>query len=642
MKKLTTKAWTCLLCLALTAQPVLGLEASDAQESSWDFEGLAPEDAAPQGEMYQEDSWDLTEYEDILVGSSEEEDLFDDTLVLEDALLFEGNSADDEADLAFDDGSLEADFVGASSDFTADWSPILVDAVKKSMGLSETDSITKKACEDFTGELQVSRCELTDASLVKYFKNITALYISHNQLTTLDISKNTKLLRLGLHDNQVTAIDLSHQPDLEWLYAPFNQIESIDLSKVPKLKTLDICNNKLTKLDVSMLKNLEVLAINNNDISNLNLSGLMKLTDVGLGNNRLPSVESLKLSVNPVRFTFGPQRVQLDPSSKEAVCTLGGQGYASLANAILDVQDGQTIQVKKSFSFSEPIQIAVNKKFTIDGKKKTLTFTGSPQNPNHPDYAPAIKINGHCKANVTLKNINLVTNYDAMDAGYVGEGNVGACRVTIKGGSYKCSYFTNWGTLIIKSGTFEQVGDSSHALIWSDGPMYISGGTFKGNKGTAVQFSYKGSVTGGTFSSKEKGAISNFGGTLTIKDGTFTSSDSSPVFYTADKAKTKISGGTFNGSFLSQREGQITFSGGKCTGYLLATQGSLFTINKFTVNQKKPVGAAILVADGSEIIVKGGSFTSKKGAGYITSNGGKVTFTVKKPKKLFKVKTLKG
>ena len=52
------------------------------------------------------------------------------------------------------------------------------------------------------------------------------------------------------------------------------------------------------------------LQLDNNGLSKLDLSGLMKLTNAGLDNNRLPSVESLKLSVMPQNLSFGPQRIR--------------------------------------------------------------------------------------------------------------------------------------------------------------------------------------------------------------------------------------------------------------------------------------------------------------------------------------------
>ena len=57
---------------------------------------------------------------------------------------------------------------------------------------------------------------------IEYFSELTELYCSGNQLTTLDVSKNTKLEKLDCWGNQLTTLDLSKNTKLEFLWCDTN------------------------------------------------------------------------------------------------------------------------------------------------------------------------------------------------------------------------------------------------------------------------------------------------------------------------------------------------------------------------------------------------------------------------------------
>ena len=57
-----------------------------------------------------------------------------------------------------------------------------------------------------------------------------------NQLTSLDLSKNTFLDRFWCKENQLTSLDVSKNTDLAYLDCSKNQLTSLDLSNNPKLK----------------------------------------------------------------------------------------------------------------------------------------------------------------------------------------------------------------------------------------------------------------------------------------------------------------------------------------------------------------------------------------------------------------------
>lgn len=86
--------------------------------------------------------------------------------------------------------------------------------------------------------------------------NLTRLECSNNQLTILDVSKNTNLIELNCYRNQLTTLNLGNNEVLERVYCAYNQITTLDVSKNTALKKLECYNNKLKILDVSKNTNL--------------------------------------------------------------------------------------------------------------------------------------------------------------------------------------------------------------------------------------------------------------------------------------------------------------------------------------------------------------------------------------------------
>ena len=63
------------------------------------------------------------------------------------------------------------------------------------------------------------------------FTNLTYLYCGINQLTSLDVSKNTALTSLDCHNNQLSSLDVSKNTALTDLSCGNNQLTSLDISQ---------------------------------------------------------------------------------------------------------------------------------------------------------------------------------------------------------------------------------------------------------------------------------------------------------------------------------------------------------------------------------------------------------------------------
>ena len=117
------------------------------------------------------------------------------------------------------------------------------------------------------------------------------LYCGCNQLTALDVSKNTALTKLNCSGNQLTALDVSKNTALTKLDCGGNQLTALDVSKNTALTKLDCGSNQLTALDVSKNTALTDLDCHKNQLTSLDVSKNTALTDLDCRNNQLTSLD---------------------------------------------------------------------------------------------------------------------------------------------------------------------------------------------------------------------------------------------------------------------------------------------------------------------------------------------------------------
>ena len=85
--------------------------------------------------------------------------------------------------------------------------------------------------------------------------DVTWLYCNGNQLTDLDVSKNTALTSLGCAYNHLTALDVSQNTSLTTLYCSKNQLTALDVSKNTALTTLACSGNQVKGEEMTRLVN---------------------------------------------------------------------------------------------------------------------------------------------------------------------------------------------------------------------------------------------------------------------------------------------------------------------------------------------------------------------------------------------------
>ena len=127
---------------------------------------------------------------------------------------------------------------------------------------------------------------------------LQSLDCSKNQLTSLDVRQNTKLDVLWCYQNQLTELDVRQNAALEYLYCYENPLTELDVRQNAKLVNLYCNQNQLTELVVSQNAKLVDLYCNDNQLTELNLSRNNKVFRLNANNNYLTSLNVNNTSIN--------------------------------------------------------------------------------------------------------------------------------------------------------------------------------------------------------------------------------------------------------------------------------------------------------------------------------------------------------
>jgi hypothetical protein len=172
------------------------------------------------------------------------------------------------------------------------------DANLKAALLADTDVNTNQdaeiqctEAEAYTGMLRLNHKQITDATGLEKFINITELNVRDNNLTSLNVSANTSLTALSCNYNQLTSLDVSANTALEELWCDGNSLTSLDVSANTALVELYCSSNQLTSIDVLANTALESLVCSVNPLASLDVSANTALTYLHCLANSLTSLD---------------------------------------------------------------------------------------------------------------------------------------------------------------------------------------------------------------------------------------------------------------------------------------------------------------------------------------------------------------
>ena len=238
-------------------------------------------------------------------------------------------------------------------------------------------------------KISVINQNITTLKGIEYFRKLETLSCSDNQLTSLDVSKNTELQKLYCDGNQLTSLEVGENTVLDTLHCYNNQLTSLDVSRNSALQWLSCYKNKLTSLDVSKNTNLTLLYCDSNQLTSLDVSQNTALQELYCDSNQLTSLDvsqnnkleklycsenqltSLKLSptaVTTLEANGNKIDINVDKTSRTFnLSTLPGFDVSKASKWVGGTVSGNTLTVDKN---------ATQVTYTYDcGKGRNTTFT---------------------------------------------------------------------------------------------------------------------------------------------------------------------------------------------------------------------------------------------------------------------------
>ncbi len=157
---------------------------------------------------------------------------------------------------------------------------------------------------------------------VSQYSGLKQLHCGYNQISVLDLSRMTDLYEFTCNDNQLTKLDVTNLPELIYFECGENKLTQLDISQNTKLTRLDCSGNQITSLDVTKHTALEYLSCSNNPMSSLDVSCNLALEQLYCNWVPLTSLDvSKNLLLEELQCNRG-QLTQLDVSKNTALIHL--------------------------------------------------------------------------------------------------------------------------------------------------------------------------------------------------------------------------------------------------------------------------------------------------------------------------------
>jgi len=172
----------------------------------------------------------------------------------------------------------------------------------------------------FTGTISCNGRSIINLTGIEAFVNITGLSLTQNQVTTLDISKNTSLTYLDCSVNQLTSLDVSKNITLKNLFCFNNQLTNLDITKNINLTQLATYKNPLTTLDVTQNYALQTLICYENQLATLDVSKNLALKELYCYRNQIISLE-LNNNLQLTKLACDENKLEFLDLSKNAALT---------------------------------------------------------------------------------------------------------------------------------------------------------------------------------------------------------------------------------------------------------------------------------------------------------------------------------
>ena len=486
-------------------------------------------------------------------------------------------------------------------------------------------------------ELNCYNRGISDLTGIGHFTALTKLSCNENQLTSLDVSKNSALTYLSCYGNQLTVLDVSKNTSLTKLFCDSNQLTSLDVSKNTALNILWCNDNQLTSLDVSGNTALEHLDCKNNHLMTLNVSNTA-LGNMNCSNNQLTSLD-LSKNYKDIGYSCDNNiyQIALDENRTFDLSTLPGTfdvsktrnwNGGSVSGNILTVDDDTNI-----VTYTYDCGNSQNPTFTL---KCTQAIRGLGMYVNGEQFTTE-KLSIACgegtatydsdTKTLTLNNATITNGGKNDESPKYGIRVIGDTDLTIKLLGTNSITLANGGGIFAdgNSDNYNIIGNGKLTINVRWDALYTLNGNISISEGAKLDIK---SAEGSGITSYNKGKISIDNAKITVSSY-YTAVDAKELYVkNASEVVLHSSANQFNAVYMGDENGagkiEIINSKVEATSYYpaLYTEGTL-TVNGGEVKCTSTADAAIWTQ--GDILIKGGAKITTDGKYPMGGNG---TFAV--------------
>lgn len=351
--------------------------------------------------------------------------------------------------------------------------------------------------------LYASGYEIKDLKGVEHFRELKRLYCSGNQLTTLNLSGNTKLQSLNCTHNQLTTLRLSACANLTSLECSYNQLTTLDVSQNPRLNSIDCTFNQIKGLGMDAFASslradgggrLYFLAEKDSDGNDLTLNQLRIVRSKGWTvYYQKASSEFDWIVYEGEQYTIKIAGTQVTDMNKDDVLGDGsvkyepgdGVGILTLTSNKLTAPDHTYIIIAQGVDLvinAPEDGLTLESQYGIDMRGNNLTVNGDItfKTEFDPVYSCAdFIVNGNLTAtNVNIDAGSVIVNGNTKMSSVSGTSISAATSVVLNGTKHELS-----GGACIRATNVTIAGDltataSGNCAIWANDNLTMASGTW--------------------------------------------------------------------------------------------------------------------------------------------------------------------